>query len=377
MVCKEVSLRPSRYVPWRKQKWLQNPGIESQNLSVATLRDWAQKCDNLKAAVAHPDWFDPELNPKLQSFAQHYNTVILPTKPYTPRHKGKVESGVKYVKNNGLKARTFESLEEQNCFLAEWERTVADTRIHGTTKRQVGRVFHEVERATLQPVPLERFPFFHEAQRKVSRDGHVEVAKAYYSVPPEHLGRTVWARWDARIVRIFNQRWQQIAMHVRHEQGRFSTHAEHLAKEKISGVERGAAWLLGKVRGIGDQALAWSETMLQARGIEGVRVLQGLLALSKTHSCESLNEACRIALSYSAFRLQTLRELLKRRGVSQQPLPFLDEHPLIRPLSDYGGWVRAALAAHGGRDHPAPSSLPPDPHPPSPLLCSDVLNQEK
>jgi hypothetical protein len=117
--------------------------------------------------------------------------------------------------------------------------------------------------------------------------------------------------------------------------------------------------------------------MLQARGIEGVRVLQGLLALSKTHSCESLNEACRIALSYSAFRLKTLRELLKRRGAAQQPLPFLAEHPLIRPLSDYGGWVRAAFAAHGGRDHPAPSSLPPDPHPPSPLLCPDVFNQEK
>ena len=340
--------------------------------------------DNLKAAVAHPDWFDPELNPKLQSFAQHYNTVILPTKPYTPRHKGKVESGVKYVKNNALKARTFESLETQNRFLAEWEGSVADTRIHGTTKRQVGRVFHEVERAALQPVPRERFPFFHEAQRKVSRDGHVEVAKAYYSVPPEHLGRTVWARWDARLVRIFNQRWQQIALHVRHEQGRFSTHHEHLAPEKISGVERGATWLLGKVGLLGDQALAWSEAMLQARGIEGVRVLQGLLALSKTHACESLNEACRIALSYSAFRLRTLRELLKRRGAVQQPLPFLDEHPLIRPLSDYGGWVRAALAAHGGRDHPAPSSLPRTtagaavpPHPPSPLLCSDVFNQEK
>jgi hypothetical protein len=302
--------------------------------------------------------------------------VIPPTKPYTPRHKGKVESGVKYVKNNVLKARTFESLEGQNRFLADWERTVADTRIHGTTKRQVGRVFHEVERAILQPAPLERFPFFHEAQRKVSRDGHVEVAKAYYSVPPEHLGRTVWARWDARLVRIFNQHWQQIALHVRHEQGRFSTHAEHLAKEKISGVERGAAWLLSKVREIGEQALAWAEAMLQARGIEGVRVLQGLLTLAKTNSCEALNEACRVALSYSAFRLQTLRELLKRRGVPQQLLPFLDEHPLIRPLSEYGGWVRAALAAHGGRDHPAPSSLPPDPHPHSPL-CSDVFNQEK
>jgi transposase len=66
--------------------------------------------DNLKAAVKHPDWFDPVLTPKVQSFAQHYGTVILPTKPYTPRHKGKVEGGVKYVQNNGLKGHTFASL---------------------------------------------------------------------------------------------------------------------------------------------------------------------------------------------------------------------------------------------------------------------------
>lgn len=347
--------------------------------------------DNLKAAVAHPDWFDPVLNPKLQSFAQHYGTRApprsggrLPTKPYTPRHKGKVEAGVKYVKNNALKARTFASLEAQNRFLADWERTIADTRIHGTTKRQVDKVFREVERQTLLPLAVERFPFFQEAQRKVNRDGHVEVAKAYYSAPPEYLGRTVWARWDARLVRIFNHRFEQIALHTRRAPGRFSTLGEHIVLEKISGVERGAAWLLGKIRPLGDQALAWAESMLTARGIEGVRVLQGLLALAKTHSCEAINEACRVALSYGAWRLKTLRELLKRRGTAQPSLPLLDEHPLIRPLSDYGNWVRAALAGHGGRDHQAPSSLPRTtasaavpPHPPSPLLCSDVFDQEK
>jgi transposase len=332
--------------------------------------------DNLKAAVLHPDWFDPELNPKLDSFARHYGTVILPTKPYTPRHKGKVEAGVKYVKNNGLKGRTFVSLEAENQHLAEWERTVADTRIHGTTKSQVGKLFTEVERPALLSLPVERFPFFHEAQRKVNRDGHVEVAKAYYSVPPEYLARTVWARWDARLVRIFNHRFEQIALHVRREPGRFSTLGEHIVPEKISGVERGAAWLLGKIRLIGDQSLAWAEAMLLAQGIPGIRVLQGLLALGQTQSHEALEEACRIALSYGAFRLRTVRTLLKRRGAEQPALPFLDEHPLIRPLSDYGSWVQAALALHGGRDHQAPSSLPPNPHPPSPLLCSDVFNQE-
>ena len=94
--------------------------------------------DNLRAAVQKADWYEPELHPKLRSFCEHYGVVILPTRPYTPRHKGKIESGVKYVKRNALKARRFSSLEEENEFLLRWETTVADTRIHGTTKQQVG-----------------------------------------------------------------------------------------------------------------------------------------------------------------------------------------------------------------------------------------------
>ena len=170
--------------------------------------------DNLKAAVKHPDWFDPELVPKVAAFAAHYGTVILPTKPYTPRHKGKVERGIDYVQENGLKGRRFSSLEDQNRHLRDWEANVADTRIHGTTRQHVGRVFREVEQPALRPLPAERFANFQEAQRSVNRDGHVEVAKAYYSAPPEYLGRRVWVRWDARTVRIFNQRFEQVALHV-------------------------------------------------------------------------------------------------------------------------------------------------------------------
>ena len=80
--------------------------------------------DNLKAAVSKADWFDPELNPKVQAFCAHYDTVILPTKPYTPRHKGKVERGVAYVQDNALKGRIFSSLEDQNRYLLRWETTV-------------------------------------------------------------------------------------------------------------------------------------------------------------------------------------------------------------------------------------------------------------
>ena len=307
--------------------------------------------DNLKAAVLHPDWFDPVLTPKIQSFCQHYGTVILPTKPRMPRHKGKVEAGVKYVQSNGLKGRTFASLEEQRRHLAEWERTVADTRIHGTTKQQVLKVFEEVERPALLPLPRERFANFREARRKVNRDGHIEVAKAYYSVPPEYLGREVWARWDARLVRIFNCRWEQIAVHVRHEPGRFSTQGQHLVKEKINGLERGAGYLLGKVSLIGQQTQQWAEAMLTARGIEGTRVLQGLLSLTKKHSSETLDKACEIAISHGCYRLRTIRQLLKRETAQQEPLPFLDEHPLIRPLDDYAAIVTRAI--HRQPDRPS------------------------
>jgi hypothetical protein len=303
--------------------------------------------DNLRAAVKYPDWFDPELVPKLEAFCTHYGVVILPTRPYMPRHKGKVERGVAYVQGNGLKGHAFDSLEAENRHLAHWERTIADTRIHGTTRRQVGKMFDEFERPALRPLPRERFPFFQEAQRIVSRDGHVEVAKAYYSVPPEYLTRTVWVRWDTRLVRIFNHRREQIAIHVRHEQGRFSTHGEHIAREKINGIERGAAYLLSKVSIIGVHTRQWAEAMVGARGIEGTRVLLGLLSLTKKYPSESLEKACEIALSHGAFRLRAIRQLLKRPGFKQEPLPFLEEHPLIRPLDDYARVVAAALERKG------------------------------
>ena len=310
--------------------------------------------DNLKAAVQQADWYDPELNPKVQSFCARYGIVILPTKPYTPRHKGKVERGIGYVQDNALKGRTFGSLAAENQHLLQWEATVADTRLHGTTRRQVGKVFREVERPALAPLPAGRFPSFREAQRTVHRDGHVEVAKAYYSVPPEYLGRQVWVRWDGRLVRIFNHRMEPIAVHAQHEAGRFSTQSGHIDSRKISSVERGTTWLLRKARQIGPQADRWAQAMLQARGIEGVRVLVGLLALARRQPCDHIEEACGVALTHGAFRLRTIRSLLDRGGGRQEQMAFIEEHPIIRGLADYGEFVRAAL-------HREPAPVPQNP----------------
>jgi transposase len=299
--------------------------------------------DNLKAAVIKADWFDPDLNPKIEEFCRHYGTVILPAKPRMARHKGKVEAGVKFVQSNALKGRTFASLAEQNRFLLDWEASVADTRIHGTTRKQVGKLFQDVERAALLPLPIDRFPFFHEAKRSVHRDGHVAVDKAYYSVPPEYLTREVWVRWDSRMVRIFDLRMHQITFHLTHLPGKFSTLPQHIAKEKISGVERGAAYLMNKASLIGSHATRWAESMLQERGIQGVRVLQGLVSLASRHGDKDVEQACEIAQSHGAYRLRVIRELIKRRGNKQEQFEFMDDHPIIRSLDDYEQFVKTAF----------------------------------
>ena len=96
--------------------------------------------DNLKAAVTQADWYDPDINPKIQSFCEHYGTVILPTKPRTPRHKGKVERVVGYVQDNALKGRTFAQpgrAESSSAGLGDADRRHPDPRHHAEAGEEV------------------------------------------------------------------------------------------------------------------------------------------------------------------------------------------------------------------------------------------------
>ena len=290
--------------------------------------------DNLKAGVLQADWYDPELNPKLEEFARHYRTVILPTKPAMPRHKGKVESGVKYAQNNAVKGRTFESLRAQNLFLADWEKNVADTRIHGTTRRQVGKIFEEVERPALQPLPASLFPVFEEARRTVHRDGYVEFKKAYYSAPPEYVGRQVWVRQETRLLRLYNTRREQIALHALAEPGKFTTDPAHLHSRKRHLIERGADYLLDRCRMIGPLTGTWAQAMHQTRGPQSLRVMLGLLQLAEKHPAAALEKAARLATHHGAWRLRDLKRLLELPGNVVQ-CDFLETHPLIRSLEAY------------------------------------------
>ena len=312
--------------------------------------------DNLRAAVKKVDWFEPELNPKVVSFCEHYGTVILPTKPAMPRHKGKIEAGIKYVQANGLAGQQFVSLGAQNLHLAHWEQTVADTRIHGTTRQQVRAHFLTVEKPKLLPLPASLFPVFSEAPRKIHRDGYAEVDKAYYSVPPEYVRRKVWARWDAKMVRLFNERMEAIAVHVRQEPGKFKTDPAHIHDHKRTLIERGAEWILDRCRLLGQGAGTWAESLYQQRGAESLRVLQGLLALAEKHPAPQLHQACQLALTHGAWHLRDLRELLAR-PVAQEQFPFIETHPLIRNLEAYDNLVPVCFnpvpkATQPSSDHP-------------------------
>ncbi len=295
--------------------------------------------DNLKAAVSKADWYDPEVVPKLQSFCEHYGTVVLPAKPYTPRHKGKVESGVKYVKSNALKGKTFNCLNDQNEYLLQWELNTADKRIHGTTRRQVAVMFEETEKPALKALPVDLFPSFQEAPRKVHRDCHVEVDKSYYSVPPEYFGRKVWARWDGRIVRLFNSKMQQIAVHGKTEPGRFQTDDKHIHPHKRHGLEKGVDWLINRTLLIGQNAHRWAQNVIDVRGVTGQRTLLGLMSLSKKHSRAEIDDACQKAVHCGAWRLRSVRKIIEQNLPAQQMMEFIDEHPIIRDISNYQDFI--------------------------------------
>ena len=130
-----------------------------------------------------------------------------------------MEAGVGHAQNTPLKGLRFESLEEAQTYLDHWEARWADTRIHGTTKRQVAAMFAE-ERPALLPLPVEPFRYYQYGKRTVNLDGCVEVEAAYYGAPPGWIGRRVQVQWDAHQVRLMDpQTGQLLREHLRQARG--------------------------------------------------------------------------------------------------------------------------------------------------------------
>ena len=169
-------------------------------LLVAKKKD-GHTADAVVEAENSPDIYDPALNLSRRADALWLCRSIVPIQD--PDRKGKVERSAGHAKNTPLKGKRFESLEEGQAYLDRWETSCADTRIHGTTKRQVAAMFAE-EKASLLPLPLEPFRYYQHGQRVVHLDGCVEVEAAYYGLPPGWIGRSVRVQWDEFYVRILD-----------------------------------------------------------------------------------------------------------------------------------------------------------------------------
>ncbi len=186
--------------------------------------------DNLKAAVIRAAFTPSQptsLNRSYRELARHYGFKIDPAPPYAPKKKGKVESGVKYVKNAFFKGREEQSIVEVRKALTWWMREVADVRIHGTTHEQPRVAFETKEKSHLLPLPPHAFELLTWKEAKVHQDSHVIFDKRQYSVPWRLVGRSVWIRANATTVAVYADE-TRVATHSRRGPDRRSTVDAHL-----------------------------------------------------------------------------------------------------------------------------------------------------
>jgi len=289
--------------------------------------------DNLREGVLTPDVYDPTLNPLYRDVLAHYGAIAMPCRVRNPDRKGKVESGVGHAKKTPLKGMRFESLAEAQTYLDHWEERWADTRIHGTTKRQVAAMFAE-ERPALLPLPIEPFRYYQFGERTVHLDGCVEVEAAYYGAPPGWIGRRVQVQWDARNVRLLDSRTGQLLReHMRHARGGHRIKDEDRPKQTPLGTTQ----LLSRADHAGSQIGALCRTLHRKDGETAVRRIQGVLSLAKKYGAAIVDEACAAVLEMGSCEYRSLRRYLERRP--QLPLSLCQVDPLIRQLTLYRDFI--------------------------------------
>ena len=285
--------------------------------------------DNLREGVLAPDIYDPALNPLYKDLLQHYGVVGLPCRVRDPDRKGKVESSVGHAKKTPLKGLRFESLEEAQAYLDRWEERWADTRIHGTTKRQVAAMFAE-ERPALLPLPVEPFRYYQHGERTVHLDGCVEVEAAYYSTPPGWIGCRVHVQWNESQVRLIDPRnGQLLREHLRQQRGRHRIHDEDRRRKTPLSTER----LLLRAETTGPHIGVLCQLMYRTQGQVAVRRMLGVLALAKKYGLASVDDACAVALETGACEYRFVRRYLEHNP--QLPLSLRQVDPLIRQLTLY------------------------------------------
>lgn len=296
--------------------------------------------DNLKAAVVKALVHDVVLGEAYRQMALYYGFLISPTRPYTPQHKGKVESGVHYVQRNFMAGQQFADIHYANQHLKTWIQEVAGVRNHGTTHQSPCKLFKEFEQAALMDLPVEPFSLCEIRTAKVHPDCHVVVSGSYYSAPYVHVGQKLDVYVRERVVELY-QGQTLVATHVRCQKpGQWQTRLEHYPVHKAAYLQRTPDFCRQIAARLGPAASQVVETLLSERPLDRLRSVQAILRLEETVGAQRLEAACARAIHYGDVRYRRIKEILNA-ALDREPLPdttsplSTSPHTFARPTTDF------------------------------------------
>lgn len=267
------------------------------------------KIDNLKAAILEANFYEPIYQEAYKNFAQYYGFKPIPCRVRKPNDKAKVESGIKYVKNNFFAGRTFIDGDDVDKRLSDWQEKVCNSRVHGTTRKIPNEVFLAEEKSKLRSLPAEEFKLAEVGTRKVYHDCHIFVGYNYYSVPFEYIGKDVETELGDNLLKIF-YKGQEIAVHARlTKRGEFSTKESHYPKYKMQSATEYQEKYQLKMREIGSYGEQIFFFIKDRKPAEWGRIIQGILSLTKSYPKEVVDLACKRGLAYGVDQYRVIKNI--------------------------------------------------------------------
>jgi len=275
--------------------------------------------DNPKCAITRACYRDPQVQRAYGELAEGYGFVISPCPPSDPKKKGRVESGVKYVKNNFLPLRSFRTLSDANEQLTGWVMQTAGNRIHGTTHQKPLSLFVQTEKLLLKRLPDVPVQIAAWTKVKVHGNCHVQFEKAYYSVPFRLVRQQLWLKATDTTVSLFKD-LELVATHPRLKRaGKRSTVDEHMPPEALAYKMQDPQWCLKQAEQIGSHCHRMIRELFNNTVLDNLRAAQGIIGLGKKYGPARLESACERALFFENIRYHAIKSILQK-GLDQLPL---------------------------------------------------------
>ncbi|MBN2603796.1 MAG: IS21 family transposase [Candidatus Thermoplasmatota archaeon] len=294
--------------------------------------------DCLKSAVANVNKYEPDINPEYADFARHYQTVILPARPYHPKDKALVEGAVKIVYSwifAALRDRVFHSLSELNQAIREQLKHYNDNPMQ---KLNISReqLFHDIEKQALKPLPQEAYVIRHFKRLKVQFNYHIFLSddKHSYSVPYRYRGKHVIVSYTDTIVEIFLNN-QRLAFHIRNQTPNgYTTQKEHMPAHHQHMDDWNPQRLINWANHIGKHVEIVISYILSHRQHpeQGYKVCLGILNLAKRFDNQQLDKACQRAIYFNNYSYKGIQLILdnKLEDVQLDCFEPLPDHQNIR-----------------------------------------------